>query len=556
MRTYRLPAIALLSLAAIAATGVQFAASARSSGWAAPRGARLTSDRRQPVGLLQDVTVTPDPRPNLVVSRGYWLVKGRNISTVQRCINGDGGGIQQGLHLCVENDGNAPSGPFIVVADNAPTRPLLATGGLAVNETLCAPVDVAPGIGLVVDALDAVAESSEDDNWLPPVPVPTLQAVALPTCVPHPTPLAELSGSGWKGFIDTQGFGCWPSHLPTKVNSGVRVANDGELAAGPFRVGPPDWSIPDLPADSHRAINDGKVDWPMSSTIDADNSVPEHDESNNTINFLRATAPATCTPGPTRTPQPEPIVVIDRAEYRHMGLDDACPPALTAPRVHVRVANVGDSPALRLAVHADSGAAPREVTHLAPGAHVDIEPFDAPVRHVRVVVADRFGSDQLGVGRRIAQVTLTPPPTCTPVLTPASRRPDLRPLYNYVFPRCTGVDGRPVPPVGLRLCVANDGDAAAMGFVVQIRRSGGSEDVAIDQLDGGKTVCLPALRDLPREVAVDPDNRVAESDETNNVAVIIQPTYPQLATCTPDLPPTATTPVGPHGRLFAPMVGR
>ena len=438
MRTYRLPAIALLSLAAIAATGVQFAASPPPSGWAAPRVARLTTDRRQPVGRLQDVTVTPDPRPNLVVSRGYWLVKGRNISTYQRCINGDGGGIQQGLHLCVENDGNAPSGPFIVVADNAPTRPLLATGGLAVNETLCAPVDVAPGIGLVVDALDAVAESSEDDNWLPPVPVPTLQAVALPTCVPHPTPLAELSGSGWKGFIDTQGFGCWPSHLPTKVLSGLRVSNDGELAAGPFRVGPPDWSIPDLPADSHRAINDGKVDWPMSSTIDADNAVTEHNESNNTINFLRATAP----------------------------------------------------------------------------------------------------------------------PTCTPVLTPAPRRPDLRPLYNYVFPRCTGVDGRPVPPVGLRLCVANDGDAAAMGFVVQIRRSGGSEDVAIDQLDGGKTVCLPALPDLPREVAVDPDNRVAESDETNNVAVIVPPTYPPLATCTPDLPPTATKPVGPPWRLFAPMVFR
>jgi hypothetical protein len=301
MRTHRLPAIALLSLAAIAATGIQFAASPRATGWAAPRAARLSSDFRQPVGLLQDVTVTPDPRPNLVASRGYWLVKGRNISTWQRCING--AGIEQGLHLCVENAGHAPSGPFIVVADNAPTRPLLETGGLAVKETLCAPVDVAPGIGLVVDALDAVAESREDDNWLPPLPVPTLQAVALPTCVPRPTPLAELSGSGWRGFIDTQGFGCWPSHLPTKVLSGVRVANDGELAAGPFRVGPPDWSIPDLPADSHRAINDGQVDWPMSSTIDADNSVTEHDESNNTINFLQATAPATCTPAapPTAT---------------------------------------------------------------------------------------------------------------------------------------------------------------------------------------------------------------------------------------------------------------
>lgn len=49
--------------------------------------------------------------------------------------------------------------------------------------------------------------------------------------------------------------------------------------------------------------------------------------------------------------------------------------------------------------------------------------FAAPVRHVRVVVADRSGSNQRGVGRRIAQVTLTPPPTGKPDLPPTATQP-------------------------------------------------------------------------------------------------------------------------------------
>ena len=65
---------------------------------------------------------------------------------------------------------------------------------------------------------------------------------------------------------------------------------------------------------AERAINDGRIDWPFMSSIDPENAVPEHDETNNAIYFLQATAPASCTPGPTRTPQPAPVVVIDRAE--------------------------------------------------------------------------------------------------------------------------------------------------------------------------------------------------------------------------------------------------
>jgi len=255
-------------------------------------------------GLNQVATATADPRPNLVAASGQWLRKGRNGSASipsWRCVFGDGS--EQGFHACVANDGASPSGPFAVVAEDAPTIALLITGGLAPGETLCAPVEVAPGVALVVDAAGAVDEAREDDNRLAPVPVPTLQPVALPTCVPRPTPLAELSGVGWAGFIDTQGFGCWPTHLPTIVLDGARVANDGELAAGPFRVGPPDWQIPDLPADAVRSIRDARLGGTFSMSIDPDNAVAEHDEANNTIFFVHATAPPTCTPRPT-TPGP------------------------------------------------------------------------------------------------------------------------------------------------------------------------------------------------------------------------------------------------------------
>ena len=124
-----------------------------------------------------------------------------------------------------------------------PTVALLATGGLDPAETLCAPVAVAPGVGLVVDAGDVVAESSEDDNWLPPIPVPTLAPVGVPTCAPRSTPLAELSGHGAAGFVDLGGYPCWPAPGTRFIYSAV-VANDGDVAAGPFRVSPPDWRMP------------------------------------------------------------------------------------------------------------------------------------------------------------------------------------------------------------------------------------------------------------------------------------------------------------------------
>lgn len=97
------------------------------------------------------------------------------------------------------------------------------------------------------------------------------------------------------------------------------------------------------------------------------------------------------------------------------------------------------------------------------------------------------------------------------------------------------------------LCAPIDG-APGMGLVIDAL-----DAVAESSKDDN---WLPPPPDLPREIAVDPDNRVAESDETNNVTVIMPPSYPPLPTCTPDVTPTATVPVVPRWRLFAPKVGR
>ncbi|MEO8083743.1 MAG: hypothetical protein ABI780_07980 [Ardenticatenales bacterium] len=502
------------------------------------------------IAPAQVATATPDPRPNLVAVRGEWKLEGRNISTWNRCVSGSG--YEQGFHLCVENAGNAPSGPFVVVADNALALTLLSTGGLQPAETLCAPVDVAPGVGLVVDPGDDVAESDEGDNWLPAVPVPTLEPIAHPTCEPRPTPLAELSGSGAGGFVDLGGYPCWPSP-GTRFIYTAHVANDGEVAAGPFRVGPPDWPIPDLPADASRTTNDPNVVPDFSSQIDADNVVTEHDETNNTLYVLHGTAPAQCPPGPTSTPFPAPDVVIERAEYRHMGFDDVCVPEVVAPRVFVRVANVGTGPAGAFAVVADSVASPRDVAGLDPGAHVDVDPFDAPVHNVRIVDHDPYHNGVAGDGRRIAQVTLTPPPTCTPVSTPTPATPtppDLVPTFTFSsFPRCEADDGAVVGRLSYQPCVANHGGAEARGFVVRIGEGARAEDIAIPQLDGGGTLCLAERDDFPSAIEVDPDNRVAESDETNNRVNVYPPPQARPPRCTPGPTPTATPTPAPLPNL-------
>jgi len=262
----------------------------------------------------QIATPTPDPRPNLVALRGQWLVRGR-WRTLGRpeldSFNGRctvGAGRVDVLRACVGNQGAAPSGPFAVAAEDAPGTALLAAGDLLPGEVLCASLDVAPGVAVLVDPEGTVDERREDDNRLAPLPVPSLPPIAIPTCAPRPTPRAELAGYGWDGFVDTQGLGCYlPGVHP--VRGGVRVANDGELATGAFRVGgpadwQPDWRIPDLPPDGDRTLDDRRLASAGPLLVDADDDVPEHDEANNALNVIRATSPPVCTPDATPTPGP------------------------------------------------------------------------------------------------------------------------------------------------------------------------------------------------------------------------------------------------------------
>lgn len=426
--------LAVFSITVVAATAVLAMGPVRVSSKATARDISLPNAANgSGAAPAQAATPTPDPRPNLVAESGYWAVKGRNVSTWSRCVFGDD--YEQGLHLCVRNAGNAPSGPFAVAAEGSPGAALLTTGGLLPDETLCAPVDAAPGVALLIDPGGAVDESNEGDNRLAPVPVPTLAPVAYPTCAPRATPLAELSGSGVGGFVDLGGYPCWPSP-GTRFVYWARVANDGEVAAGPFRVGPPDWRIPDLPADASRTTHDPALVPEFSAAIDPDHAVPEHDETNNTLYVLHGTAPPMCTATPT------PI--------------------------------------------------------LAP--------------------------------------TLTPTPSSTPTAGP----PDLTASFSFDFPDCEGEDGTLSGRAVYRPCILNQGGTEATGFLVRFGEGASAQDVDIPELDAGGRLCL-AGRDLTATIIdVDPDDRVAESDETNNRVPVLPPPQARPPLCTPGPTPTAT----------------
>lgn len=524
----------------------------------------------------QDATPTPDPRPNLVAKKGYWKLKGRNLGQWGRCVYGQG--YQQGFHLCVANTGRASSGPFTVTADGAAEAPLLSTGGLEPAETLCAPVAVAPGVALVVDAADAVDEVREDDNRLPPVPVPTLEPVAYPTCVPRPTPLAELWGNGWNGFVDTQGYPCWPTHLPTIIRSGVRVFNDGEVAAGPFRIGPPGWSVPDLPADADRTLDDARAAGGFSTQIDPENLVPEHDETNNRIDILRATAPVPCTPVPgtpttptpsatpspatpvTPSPSPAPVTVTPggptptpgaadltanvRLRIDRCQLDDGA--LVGAYGYRPCIVNLGGTAVRDVVVRIGLGREAQDLTiaQLDGGGQLCLaeRPLVPTVIEVdpdgRIAEADETNNRvpvHIPPERPPVPCTPGPGPTATPTPVPL---PNLRGWVHWWLDLpdgCIPID-RPLPPFYSELTIDNDGGAPAGPFDVVSAVPAGRR-WAFDGLPAGATYTRgPEV--LTYSVArIDPDDRVAERDETDNEIYVPVPTLPPYcptATPTPD----------------------
>lgn len=384
---------------------------------------------------------TPGPAlPNLVPVSGSWWQPGQAAS--RWCVSPSG--PPGGLSVCVVNDGSVASGPFALAADTAPGSVLASTGDLMPGETVCLLVDLPPDAGVVVDPAGAVAESSEHDNWFPPVPMPPGGA-PRPTCEPTrtpdpgtpgtpgptrtPGPLPDLTGWGW-WWMDVGPFGCARPGDPQVWRSELTVVNWGDADAGAFRVAEQSSdttlaSIPDLPAGAIRRRDALRSPQPI--RIDADDAVVEQDETNNLAYIPVPTQAPTCTPGPTPTPFPRPDVVVERAEVRGLGFDEVCVPELRPVQVYVRVANRGNGDAEGITVEADGYRTGWAIRRLRPGEHVDLQPVDPPVHWVRARPLQ--WDDPSNNSRRVPQVTLTPPPTCT-VATPTATSTPIEPTVT------------------------------------------------------------------------------------------------------------------------------
>lgn len=362
-------------------------------------------------------------QPNLVPVSGAWRETGAGDQ--RRCVSPSG--PPGGLFVCVANQGDAPAGPFALADDVEPGSSLAQASGLLAGETLCLILGIAPDRGVVVDPGAAVAESSEDDNWLPPVPVPP-EGMPRPTCEPtatpaagtptaEPGPAAELLGYGW--LWNEFPYGCMRPEDPWQTRSDLLIANDGNADAPAFRVaqqsdGATIWALPDLPAGATRRRDALRSAQPF--VIDADNAVREQDETNNTFYPPVPTLVPTCTPGPSPTPIPRPEIVLERAEVRAMGFDARCVVPPIRVQVHVRVANRGTGFAEGITVEADGYRPGWSIRRLAPGEHSDLAPVDPPLNWVRA--RPLMGDDPANNSRHVVQVTLTPPPLCTPSPTP------------------------------------------------------------------------------------------------------------------------------------------
>lgn len=108
--------------------------------------------------------------------------------------------------------------------------------------------------------------------------------------------------------------------------------------------------------------------------------------------------------------------------------------------------------------------------------------------------------------------------------------------------------GGPFPSVTLDVCVANRGDRAAGGFVVDVKNSG---EFQVSGLAAGAEKCFS--RPYPYyggEVDVDTTNAVPESNEGNNTGFFSVPVLTPPPTCSPSSgSPTPTPSPYPHGSI-------
>lgn len=379
-------------------------------------------------------TPTAPTLPNLVAVSSGWRQEGEG--DMRFCVSPSG--PPGGLRICVVNRGGAAAGPFALAADGSPADVLARSSGLRPDEEVCLLVGRPVGQGIVVDALGEVAESQEGDNWYPPLVPPTVEP--RPTCAPRATPppgtpaptagpLPDLAGYGWN-LMDQSPWGCLRPGDPQVWISQLVVANDGNAAAGGFRLALEQgdatlWTLSELPAGALMRRRGGSIGGGM-LLVDADDTVREQDETNNRFGIPVPTQAPTCTPGPSLTPAPQPELVLERAEYSALGFDETCVRGLPIVRLRVRVANRGTGMAEGVLVEADGYRAGWSIRRLLPGQTADLQPVDPPVHWVRIRPVP--GETQEDNARSVPQITLTPPVTCSPVIiatdtpTPAATR--------------------------------------------------------------------------------------------------------------------------------------
>ena len=142
------------------------------------------------------------------------------------------------------------------------------------------------------------------------------------------------------------------------------------------------------------------------------------------------------------------------------------------------------------------------------------------------------------------------PPTVTPLAAaqPTDTQaplPDLAIGQVSIDPAQGTLCADPDAPLGIKLNVRNRGDAQAGTFQVEVN---GERQEVSGLPAGGTAVLWFEGYEQPTEILLDPDNRVAESDETNNrlFETLLLPTLPPG--CRPDPTPTVEQ-VGPAAVL-------
>jgi hypothetical protein len=89
-------------------------------------------------------------------------------------------------------------------------------------------------------------------------------------------------------------------------------------------------------------------------------------------------------------------------------------------------------------------------------------------------------------------------------------------------------------PLEWTVCVANQGEADAGRFVVEAQVANGPmQQWEVLALAAGEETCLTAEAPGGGDVVIDPEEAIAESDETNNAEHIILPTLTPPPLCTP-----------------------